>query len=145
MLYSEYINGFLQRESNGVYQGRLTIDGIDISPIVGVYFKKDEDKYLWLKRKRLLEYDDKTQTYKEREANPKWEAYLKKQTENDVVSYKGEFYFLRFRFSIIGIWDKVLGTDQKRRLNLIVERMELSEQTLINKINARRKDKQQQS
>ena len=103
MLYSEYINGFLQRESNGVYQGRLTIDGIDISPIVGVYFKKDEDKYLWLKRKRLLEYDDKTQTYKEREANPKWEAYLKKQTENDVVSYKGEFYFLRFRFSIIGI------------------------------------------
>lgn len=142
MLYSDYINGFLQRENNGVYQGRLNIEGIDISPIVGVYFKKGEDKYLWLKRKRLLEYDDKTQTYKEREANPKWEAYLKKQTENDVVSYKGEFYFLRFRFSIIGIWDKVLGTDQKRRLNLIVERMDLSEQTIINKINARKNNKQ---
>lgn len=142
MLYSDYINGFLQRENNGVYQGRLNIEGIDISPIVGVYFKKGEDKYLWLKRKRLLEYDDKTQTYKEREANPKWEAYLKKQTENDVVSYKGEFYFLRFRFSIIGIWDKVLGTDQKRRLNLIVERMDLSEQTIINKINARKNSKQ---
>lgn len=142
MLYSDYINGFLQRENNGVYQGRLNIEGIDISPIVGVYFKKGEDKYLWLKRKRLLEYNDKTQTYKEREANPKWEAYLKKQTENDVVSYKGEFYFLRFRFSIIGIWDKVLGTDQKRRLNLIVERMDLSEQTIINKINARKNNKQ---
>ena len=138
---TDYINGYIERKPNGTYQGMLSIDGIDISPIIGVYFQKDDDKSLWLKRKRILEYNDTTQTYNEREAYPKWEAYLKKQTDANVVAYKGEFFFLRFRFTIIGVWDKVLGKDSKR-INFIVERCKMSEQTIINKINARKLGKQ---
>lgn len=133
-----YANGYLERAGNGSYQGRLNIEGIDISPIVGVYFRKENETYLWLKRQRILEYDDVNQRYIEREAQPKWEVYMKKQTDNNVVSFKGEFFFLRFRFTIIGFWDKVLGNDKHHRLNLVVERMQMSQQTIINKINARK-------
>lgn len=135
---NEYVSGFIERVSGGSYQGRLNIEGINISPIIGVYFKKDNEKYLYLKRKNILEYDEKTGTYKERSPTPKWEAYLKKRADNNTVAYKGEFYFMHFRFNIIGVWDKILGTDNKRRLNLIVEKMARSEQTLINKINERK-------
>lgn len=133
-----YANGYLERAANGSYQGRLTIEGIDISPIIGVYFRKENETYLWLKRQRILEYDDVNQKYIEREAQPKWEVYLKKQTNDNVVAYTGEFFFLRFRFSIIGFWDKILGNDKHHRLNLLVERMQMSQQTIINKINARK-------
>ena len=135
---TDYVNGFLERVSDGSYQGRLVIEGVDISPIIGVYFKKEGCSYLWLKRKRILEYDMVTKTFSEREAHPQWEAYLKKETANNAVAYKGEFFFLRFRFSIIGIWDNVLGGGNTRRLNLIAERMKMSEQTIINKINVRK-------
>lgn len=140
---SDYINGFLERRPNGSYLGELYIYGINISPIDGVYFKDNGVGYLWLKRRRILEYDDVTETYVERDAKPKWEAYLKKQIDNNVVTYKGEFTFMRFRFSIIGIWDKVFGTDSRRRLNLIVERLPLQHQTIINSINERRRNEQQ--
>jgi hypothetical protein len=56
------------------------------------------------------------------------------------VAYKGEFAFMRFRFSITGVWDKVLGKD-KQRLNLFVERLPLPEQTIINSINEAKKNK----
>ena len=134
----DYVNGFLERVDDGSYQGRLVISGVDISPIIGVYFKKGGCGYLWLKRKRIMEYDTETKMFSEREALPQWEAYLKKETTNNAVAYKGEFFFLRFRFSIVGLWDNVLGGGNTRRLNLVVEKMKMGEQTIINKINERK-------
>ena len=135
-----YINGFIERVSGGSYRGRLSIDGVDISPIDGVYFKEGATNYLWLKRRRILEYDDVTDTYKERDAKPKWESYLKKQSTDGVVAYKGEFVFMRFRFTIIGVWDRILGKDKRHRLNLFVERMSINQQTIINSINERKRN-----
>jgi hypothetical protein len=127
--------GYIERGQNGRYGGKVNIEGVVLDGVVGVYFKKDGDSYLWLRREKVLEYDDKTMTSKEREARPQWEAYLKKQMDNDTVAYKGEFNFLRFRFSIVGVWDRILGNDKKQRLNLYVERLPTSHQVIINAIN----------
>lgn len=127
--------GYIERGQNGRYGGKVNIEGVVLDGVVGVYFKKDGDSYLWLRREKVLEYDEKTMTYKEREARPQWEAYLKKQLEDDTVAYKGEFNFLRFRFSIVGVWDRILGNDKRQRLNLYVERLPTSHQVIINAIN----------
>jgi hypothetical protein len=137
---SDYINGYIQRTKSGSYEGRVVIDGISLPEITAVYFKENSESYLWLKRKKVLDYDFESQSYKERDAEPRWEAYLKKQLDNNAVAYKGEFMFLRFKYSIVGVWDKILGND-KQRLNLFVERMPLSEQTIINSINESKKRK----
>lgn len=129
-----YINGFIERKNEGRYEGRITIDGVSMPSISAVFFKEEGESYLWLKRKKILDYDFESQTYREREAKPQWEAYLKKQLEDNVVAYKGEFFFLHFKYSIVGVWDKVLGID-KKRLNLFIERLPLSQQTVINAIN----------
>lgn len=136
--YGDYINGYLERKQGGRYEGKITIEGINLSPIVGQYFKKDGKTYLWLKRKKLLEYNEATQTYNERERTPQWEAYLEKQLNDDTVVFKGEFLFLRFRFSIQGVWDKILGNEKQQRLNLFVERFPNAQQTIINEINERK-------
>ena len=133
-MIEDYINGYIQRSQGGSYDGKITIEGILLPAISAVFFKDDGENYLWLKRKNVLDYDHESQTYKEREAKPKWEAYLKKQLDGDTVAYKGEFFFMHFKYSIIGVWDKVLGND-KQRLNLFVERLPLSQQTIINSIN----------
>ena len=130
-----YINGFIERKSGGRYEGKLIIDGIALQSIVGQYFKIEGETFLWLKRKRILEYDEKTQMYNQREANPKWQAYLKKQVADNAVAYYGEFTFMRFRYSITGVWDRFLGNDARKRLNLFVERLPKEKQTIINSIN----------
>lgn len=142
MCNDDYINGFLERVGEGLYSGRLVIQGIDISPITGQYFIQDNNNYLWLKRKRILEYDEKTMTYKERESEPRFEAYLKKQVNMGAVAYKGEFVFMRFKFEITGIWDRVLGTDIKHRLNLYVDRLPTAKQSIINGIKERKRNEQ---
>ena len=131
---SDYINGYIQRSQGGSYDGKITIEGILLPAISAVFFKDNGENYLWLKRKKVLDYEYESQTYKEREAKPQWEAYLKKQVNENAVAYKGEFIFMHFKYSIIGVWDKVLGND-KQRLNLFVERLPMSQQTLINSIN----------
>lgn len=133
----DYINGYVQRTQGGSYEGKIAIDGISLPAISAVYFTKDSESYLWLKRKKVLDYDFESQSYKEREAEPRWEAYLKKQLDGNTVAYKGEFMFLRFKYSIVGVWDNVLGKD-KQRLNLFVERLPMSEQTIINSNNERK-------
>ena len=133
-MIEDYINGYIQRSQGGSYDGNITIDGILLPAISAVFFKDNGENYLWLKRKKVLDYDYESQTYKEREAKPQWEAYLKKQVNENAVAYKGEFLFMHFKYSIIGVWDKVLGND-KQRLNLFVERLPMSQQTLINTIN----------
>ena len=134
----DYINGYVQRTQGGSYDGKIAIDGISLPAISAVYFTKDSESYLWLKRKKVLDYDFESQSYKEREAEPRWEAYLKKQLDSNTVAYKGEFMFLRFKYSIVGVWDNVLGKD-KQRLNLFVERLPSSEQTIINSNNERKR------
>lgn len=140
----DYINGYIQRSQGGSYDGKITIDGILLPAISAVFFKDGDSNYLWLRRKKVLDYDFESQTYKEREARPQWEVYLKKQLKSDTVAYKGEFFFMHFKYSIVGVWDKVFGND-KQRLNLFVERLPMSQQTIINSINEsknndRRKD-----
>lgn len=138
--HDDYINGFVEHNKDGSYKGSLTIDGINLQGgITAVYFKDDGESYLWLRRKKVLEYDFESQSYKEREAKPQFEAYLKKKIDNGSVAYKGEFIFMRFKYSITGIWDKVLGKD-KQRLNLFVERLPLAQQTIINSINESKKN-----
>lgn len=137
-MVEDYINGYIQRSQGGSYDGKITIEGILLPAISAVFFKDDGENYLWLKRKNVLDYDHESQTYKEREAKPKWEAYLKKQLDGDTVAYKGEFFFMHFRYSISGVWDKVLG-NEKQRLNLFIERLPLSQQTIINSINEQKR------
>ena len=134
----EYINGYIERKAGGEYLGEVKIEGIDLSPIIAQYFKQDGESYLWLRRKPLLEYDADTQKYTKREREPQFEAYLKKQLEDKTFAYVGEFIFMRFRFKIVGIWDTILGLD-KKRLNLFIDRLPMSEQTIINGINERKK------
>jgi hypothetical protein len=53
--------------------------------------------------------------------------------DNDVVAYKGEFIFMRFKYSIVGVWDRILGKDNQR-LNLYIERLPMAQQSIINNI-----------
>lgn len=134
----QYTNGFIERKSKESYDGDITIEGINLSPITGVYFTQYGKKYIWLHRKDVLEYDHEQQSYKRRKREPQWEAYLEKQLEeNGAIAYKGEFYFMRFRFSIVGVWDNVQGYDNSR-LNLFVERLPMNEQNIINNTRERR-------
>lgn len=141
-MYNDYVNGFVERRRHG-YAGRITIEGVNLGEITATYFKEGDDTYLWLKRMKVLEYDDVTQSYIEREARPQWECYLKKQIDDNTVAFKGEFTFMRFRFSIAGVWDSILGRDRQQRLNLFVERMERQKQEIINNINERKKNEQE--
>lgn len=135
-----YINGSIERKNGGRYEGSVKVQGIDLSPIEATFFKDDNgDSYLWLKRAPIMEYDFDTQSYRTRKRKPVFEAYLKKQLDENVVAYKGEFMFMRFKFSIIGIWDTILGKENQR-LNLFVERLPMSQQTILNDINERKKN-----
>lgn len=136
----DVISGWVERQAGGKYEGSISIERIDLSPIEAVYFKDGEENYLWLKRKQLMEYDMEAQTYLTRPREPRWEAYLKKCIENDAVAYRGEFFFMHFKFSIVGVWDNVIGRDN-HRLNLFVERLPMRQQTIINGINKRKKSK----
>lgn len=133
-----YTNGHIERKKDGRYEGEVNVEGIDLSPIVGTLFKKDTDTYLWLRRKDLLIYDDKTEKYVNRKREPRWEAYLKKQVDGNVIAYLGEFAFMHFKFSIKGVWDSVLGHSNSR-MNFYVERLPMSKQTIINNINERKR------
>ena len=136
---NDYINGYIERKVEGRCEGIISIDNVNLSPIEGTYFEQDGDKYLWLKRKPIMEYDFETQSYKTRHREPRWECYLKK----DIDTYRGEFAFLRFRYSIVGIWDKVIGLD-KGRMNFFVERLPMNEQTILNGINERKRNAKRQ-
>lgn len=129
----EYINGYIERKNDGNFDGVLVVDSIDISPITAVCFKQDGKTYLWLRRKNVLVYDERAQEYKTRKREPRWEAYLEKQMDGNVVAYKGEFCFLMFKYEIVGIWDKVFGKD-KMRMNFFVERVPMERQNIINGI-----------
>lgn len=135
--YGEYINGYIERKSGGGFDGALMIESIDISPITAVAFKEGDKTYLWLRRKDMLVYDEKTQQYKTRKREPRWEAYLEKQMDGNTVAYKGEFHFLMFKYEIVGVWDKVFGKE-KSRMNFFVERLPMQKQDIINGINKRK-------
>lgn len=132
-MQTEYINGYIQRTPEGLYDGRLKIDGVDISPIEGMYFRENGDNYLWIKRKPILVYDQEQMKFNERRPNPYWEAYLKK-VGNTAYSFYGTFLFMRFKYNIYGIWDRNLGVERKR-LNFFIERLPMKEQTIILKMN----------
>ena len=125
-----YINGFLERTHEGAYEGEISIEGISLSPIVGVFFKESGHNYLWLRRKDLLEYDEEECVFKQRKREPQWEAYLEKMMNGSVVEYKGEFPFMRLRFAIVGVWDTVLGRE-RQRWNFYIDRLPSDRQNLI--------------
>lgn len=134
-----YTNGHIERKHGGRYEGCVAVQGIDLSPIEATFFKDDDgDSYVWLKRKPIMDYDFESQSYKTRPRKPSFEAYMKKQLDDGAVAYRGEFMFMRFRFSIVGIWDIVLGKENQR-LNLFVERLPMSEQTILKKINEQKR------
>ena len=134
-----FTNGYIERRAGGRYEGGVSVQGIDLSPVEATFFNDGGDSYLWLKRKPVMEYDFESRSYITRQRRPSFEAYLKKQVDDGVVAYRGEFMFMRFRFSIVGVWDSVLGSDDKR-LNLYVERLPASQQTILNDINRRKRD-----
>lgn len=140
MFYDEYINGYIQRSSDNKFTGQINVDGINLSPIEATFFETEGKNYLWLKRTPIKEYNFETSTFKTRQPKPQWEAYLEKQLNNNIVEYKGTFTFLRFRYSIVGTWDAVFGIE-KSRLNLFVERLPMTEQTILTKINERKQAK----
>ena len=138
-----YTNGYIERRQGGRYDGRLTIEGVDISPIDAMFFrdKEKQSDYLWLKRKPMLDYDDQQHKYVQRQRKPIWEAYLKKSKDGS-IAYRGTFAFLRFRYEIYAQWDRDITQDDKfKRLNLYVERLPMNEQTIINQIKDNNNDK----
>ena len=134
----EAINGYIQRGAKGELVGDMRIEGVDISPIVGVMFKDNGNSYLWLRRKDVMVYDTEEQKFFTRKREPRWEAYLEKQVNGSVVAYVGEFIFLRVRYTINGVWDKTLGLEASR-LNLFVERMPMDKQDIILGIQKKKK------
>lgn len=127
-------SGYIER-CRGGYIGELHIDGIDISPIVGVFFKDNGTHWLWIKRKKILDYSFESNAYTSREPTPMFEAYLTKKNNTKAgVAYKGEFVFFRFKYAIYGIWDK--QSTNKDRLNLVVERLPMNEQDILKRINS---------
>ena len=137
--YGDYINGHIERVAQGGYSGQLTVEGIDLSPIEAQFFKKDGDIFCFIKRKPIMQYNHETQSYSTRERKPALQIYMKKQINPDgVVAFAGDFMFMRFKFKIEGVWDKILGKE-KHRLNLFVERLPLSEQTLLRSINEKKR------
>lgn len=135
----DYINGHIERKSGGRYEGQIIVDGVDLSPIEATYFVQDHKNYLWIRRKPIMEFDIERQQYITRRRKPDFECYLEKQVNGGVVEYKGVFTFLRFRYSMVGVWDRILGKDLQR-LNLYVERLPLKEQTILKGINERKRN-----
>ena len=137
--YDGYVNGHIERTAGGDYTGTLTVEGINLSPIEGQYFKKDGDTYLFIKRRPIMEYDYDKGCYNTRERKPSLLIYLKKVVGGDgVVAYKGSFMFMRFKFNVEGVWDAILGKE-RNRLNLFVERAPMSEQLLLKSVAEKRK------
>lgn len=134
--HSHYCDGHLEKR-DGRYVGKLKVDGVDLSPIEGLYFKENGKMYLWVKRPPILEYNVAKGRFVPRPREPRWEAYLEKQP-SAAVAYMGTFAFMRFKYRITGIWDAVLG-ESRQRLNLFVERLPKQEQTIINAINERKR------
>lgn len=137
----EHVDGFVERDKKGNYVGQITIDGVSLGDIECQMFDEKGKKYIWLKRSPILEYDDKAMMFKRRERRPIWECYLEKQYEDRNVIFRGEFAFLRFKYSIVALWDKQIGLDNQR-LNLYIERLPMSKQSIINKINERKRNEQ---
>lgn len=134
----EYINGFVERTEGNLYLGRIDIDGVSLDDIECSLFSENGKNYIWLRRRPMLVYDAEMMVFKKRERRPTWEVYLEKHHDSGVTLYKGEFAFLRFRYSIVGVWDRIIG-DNNKRLNLFVERLPMSQQTIINGINERKR------
>ena len=140
MMELDYVSGYIERNKEGKYDGLLKVEGIDLSPIQAIMFNEGGKTYLWIKRKDVLEYDFETTRYIRRKREPRFEAYLEKIIDGNAVAYKGEFLFLRFRFSIVGVWDTVDGFD-KGRLNLYVERLPQERQEIINALRNTKNEK----
>lgn len=128
-------SGYIERTERGCYEGAMDVEGVDLSPIEGVYFQEDGNSMLWLRRKPVLEYIASEMMYKPRPSEPRWEAYLKKNNDGGGIAYKGVFTFLHFRYSIVAIWDKALA--DKNRMNFFAERLPMEQQNIINSINER--------
>lgn len=121
--------GYIER-TKGEYVGELSIDGVNISPIVGFFFKDEKTRWLWVKRKKILEYDMETSTFITKNPTPMFEAYLQKQT-NGNIAYKGEFVFFKFKYSIVAFFDDAKTQD---KLIFAVERMPIQQQNILNRI-----------
>lgn len=123
-------NGYIEKKK-GEYIGELSIDGVNISPIKAVFFKDGGKHWLWIHRKRILEYDIESQTFKSRNPSPMFETYLLKEKNGSPIAYKGVAMFFRFKYTIIGIWD----ANKKERLNICVDRLPMEEQAIIKKLS----------
>lgn len=134
IIQRQIYDGFLEKTRSGTYEGNIIIEGIDLSPITGIYFKENGKFWLWLKRKDKIDYDFKDGTYTKRVAVPYWECYLEKQP-NGRIAYKGFFIFCHFKYSIVGMWDKYMK--DKDRINFYIERLPQEEQTIINNIKSK--------
>lgn len=121
--------GYIER-TKGEYVGELSIDGVNISPIVGFFFKDGSTRWLWVKRKKILEYDMETSTFVTKNPTPMFEAYLRKQPNGNIV-YRGEFVFFKFKYSIVSFWD---DAKTQSKMTFAIERLPMKEQNILNKI-----------
>lgn len=129
-----YANGYLERKAGGLYHGDMVIEGVDVSPIVGTFFKDEGENYLWLRRQSIFEYNLDTGEYVSKTPRPMWQVYLKEQKDKQ-IAYRGSFIFFHFKFNIVGIWDNLHKYD---KLVFFVERAAREEQSIINEINKKR-------
>lgn len=121
--------GYIER-TKGEYVGEMSIDGINISPIVGFFFKDGRTRWLWVKRKKILEYDMETGTYSTKNPKPTFEVYMQKQTSGN-IAYKGEFVFFKFKYSIVAFFDDAKTQD---KVCFAIERMPIEQQNILNRI-----------
>lgn len=122
--------GFLERTKDGNFDGEINIEGVDLSPITGVFFEEGKEKFLWLRRRPLLVYDYEHNGYLKRPREPRWETYLTKKAIDGTSIYKGTCFLLHIKYELSAIWDGIL----KSRMNLYIERLPLEKQNIINSI-----------
>ena len=74
-----------------------------------------------------------SQQFVSKEQKPRWEVYMRR-VDGKPYSFYGTFMFLRFKYAIYGVWDRNEDT-KKERLNFFVDRLDMKDQDIIQKIN----------
>ena len=120
--------GYVSRDNKEGYVGFANIDGCVIK-INCAFFMTTKPNYIYLQRCSKLKYDDKNKTFIEYNPYPTFQAKLNATKRGDSVSFRGEFMFVSFRYSICAFWED----KDKKLLKFDIERCE--KQPLLERIN----------
>lgn len=113
--------GYVRRTIKG-YQGELNIDNVRLDIDASFWDNKDKGNFIWVQRKKIKVYSEKTTTFVEKMPTPIINIFLfDTNKEFPQVSYKGNFTFIGgFCYEIAGKWE----SREKKKLLFSIERAE---------------------